>query len=152
MKPTGTPIGKKGGFTMIEVVAALLIIGIISAVAVTRMMSTSAYDLSSELEVVKNHLRYAQIRAMNTDSVWGINFTSSTTYYLFQGANSPTAVLLPGENTTTVNLAPKSALQITPPSGGRVTFDSYGSPGGTTITIGTTGGTITVEKNTGFIP
>jgi type II secretory pathway pseudopilin PulG len=139
---------------MIEVVAVLLIIGIISAVAVPRIIDTSAYDLSSQVEEVKNHLRYAQIRAMNTDSVWGINFTSATTYYLFQGTGSTTPVLLPGEDNATVTLTTKkSKLTITPPTGGRVTFDSYGSPGSATITIATNGGgTITVTQNTGFIP
>jgi prepilin-type N-terminal cleavage/methylation domain-containing protein len=145
----------KGGFTMIEVVATLLIIGIISAVAVTRITGTSESDLSSQVEVVKNHLRYAQIRAMNTDTAWGIFFTgpTPTTYYLFQGTGSTTPIPLPGEENATVNLTTKkSKLAITPPTGGRVTFDSYGSPGSATITIATTGGAITVTQNTGFIP
>lgn len=141
---------------MIEVVAVLLILGIISAVAVPRIIGTSEYDLSSQVEVVKNHLRYAQIRAMNTDSVWGIFFTgpTPTTYYLFQGAGSTTPVPLPGEDNATVNLTTKkSKLEITPPTGGSVTFDSYGSPGSANdITIATNGGTFYVTKNTGFIP
>ena len=152
MKRTERSIKNRNGFTMIEVVAVLLIIGIISAVAVPRIIGTSDSDLSSQVEVVKTHLRYAQIRAMNTDTVWGINFTSTTTYYLFQGAGSTTPVPLPGEDNATVNLTTKkSKLTITAPLV-RVTFDSYGSPGSATITIATTGGAITVTKNTGFIP
>ena len=140
----------KGGFTLIEVVAVLLILGIVAAVVAVRMSDTSAYDLASQVEVVKNHLRYAQIRAMNTDTVWGINFTGPTTYYLFKGAD--TKVLLPGEDSTIINLAAKkSGLTIT--SGAQtITFDAYGSPGSATITIATSGGTITVTQNTGFIP
>jgi prepilin-type N-terminal cleavage/methylation domain-containing protein len=153
MKRTARNAFGKGGFTMIEIVAVLLLIGIISAVAVSRMMGTSGYDLSSQVEVVKNHLRYAQIRAMNTDAVWGVNFTSTKTYHLFQGAGSTTPVLIPGEDNATVSLTTKkSELTITPPTGGSVSFDSYGSPGSATIAITTNGGTITVTRNTGFIP
>jgi len=153
MKLTGIRRKNRNGFTLIEVIAVLLIIGIVSAVVMTRMMDTSNSDLSSQVEVIKSHLRYAQIRAMNTDSVWGINFPSTTTYYLFQGTNTGTAVPLPGEDNAIVDLTTKkSKLTITPPTGGMVTFDSYGSPGSATIPIVTNGGTITVTKNTGFIP
>jgi len=143
----------KGGFTMIEIIAVLVILGILSAVVAVKMSGTSDYDLASQVEVVKNHLRYAQIRAMNTDTNWGINFTSPEQYNLFEVVGStPTARLLPGEDNATVILTNKSKLTITPPTGGSVTFDSYGSPGAETITIETTGGTITVTQNTGFIP
>jgi len=153
MKRTVRTAFGKGGFTMIEAIVVLVILGIFAAVVAVRMSDTSAYDLSSQVEVVKNHLRYAQIRAMNTDTVWGINFTSATTYYLFQGVGSATPVLIPGEDSVTIDLtAKKSGLTITPPTGGRVTFDSYGSPGSATIAIATNGGTITVTQNTGFIP
>jgi prepilin-type N-terminal cleavage/methylation domain-containing protein len=145
--------GNDRGFTLIEIIAVLIILAIISAVAVPRIIGTSDSDLSSQVEVVKNHIRYAQTRAMNTDAQWGINFSSATTYYLFQGVGSTTPVLLPGEDNATVNLTTKkSALTITPPTGGSVTFDSYGSPGSATTTITTNGGTITVTRNTGFIP
>ena len=155
MKQTVGSIKNRNGFTMIEVVAVLLIIGIISAVAVPRIIGTSDSDLSSQVEVVKTHLRYAQIRAMNTDTVWGINFTS-TTYYLFQGVGSTAPVLIPGEDNAIVSLTTKkSKLTITPPTGGSVTFNSYGSPGGGDVTIGTNApapnDVIKVTKNTGFI-
>lgn len=153
MREAAKHASRKGGFTVIEVIAVLVIIGILAAVVAVRMSGTSEYDLLSQVEVVKNHLRFAQLRAMNTDSVWGINFTSGTTYYLFQGVGSTAPVLILGEDNATINLTVKaSQLTVTPPAGGRVTFDSYGSPGSTTITIATSGGVITVTKNTGFIP
>jgi prepilin-type N-terminal cleavage/methylation domain-containing protein len=154
MKRTVKHYSGDGGFTMIEIIAVLLIIGILTVVAVAWMWSSqSNSDLTSQVDVVKNHLRYAQIRAMNTDTVWGINFNSTTTYYLFQGAGSTTPINIPGEQGAIVDLvAKKSKLTITPPTGGSVTFDSYGSPGSATITIATNGGNITVTENTGFIP
>lgn len=144
----------KSGFTMIEMIAVLVMIGILSAIAIVRISSTSSSaDFKSQLEAIKGHLRYAQMRALDTDGIWGINFTSATTYYLFHGDGSTAPVMLPGESNATVNLTQKkSALTITPPAGGRVTFDADGSPGATNITVGTSGGDITVTRNTGFIP
>ena len=158
MKRTVRTAFGKGGFTMIETIAVLVILGIVSAVVAVRMFDTGAYDLASQVEAVKGHLRYAQTRAMNSNLVvWGINFDSTTTYYLFQGAGSTTPVLLPGEDSATIDLAAKkSGLTITPV---RITFNEFGSPcnaSGTPLaadaTVTTNGGTITVTQNTGFIP
>ena len=146
------------GFTMIETIVVLVILGIVAAVVAVRMSDTSAVDLASQVEAVKGHLRYAQTRAMNSNLVvWGINFNSTTSYYLFQGAGSTTPVQLPGEGSATISLtAKKSGLTITPV---RITFNEFGSPcdaSGTPLTadatVATNGGTITVTKNTGFIP
>ncbi|MCX5808077.1 MAG: GspH/FimT family pseudopilin [Proteobacteria bacterium] len=152
-----SPLNHKG-FTLIELITILVILGITAAVAVVRMSGTGAYDLASQVEVVKGHLRYAQTRAMNSNQVWGINFDSTTTYYLFQGAGSTTAVQLPGEDSTTISLtAKKSGLTITS-AAQRITFNEFGSPfldaatASSTITITTNGATITVTQNTGFIP
>jgi MSHA pilin protein MshC len=153
----------KSGFTLIEAIVVLVILGIVSAVVAVRMSDTSAYDRASQLEAVKGHLRYAQTRAMNSNLVvWGIHFDSATTYYLFQGAGSTTWVLLPGEDSARIDLpAKKSGLTITPV---RITFNEFGSPWAADatsppsvpltadVTVTTNGGTITVTKNTGFIP
>jgi MSHA pilin protein MshC len=163
MNRTTTVVFKKGGFTMIEVIAALIILGIVAAIAAVRMSDRSSYDLVSQLEVVKGHLRYAQTRAMNSNTVvWGINFTDSTHYYLFQGTGSTTPVLLPGEDNAAIDLAAKnSGLTITN-APIRVTFNEFGSPcaaSGTPpapltadVAITTNHAAITVTKNTGFVP
>jgi len=140
------------GFTLIEVVAVLIIIGIVAAVAMTRATSTRDYDIISQVEAVKAHLRLAQSRAMGMNSPYGINFDSQTTYYLYDATNSEKK-LLPGQNELTVDLeAKKSGLQITSVSKNPVVFDAYGSPGTETITIATNGGQIIITKNTGYIP
>lgn len=152
MKQTLRKTTGKTGFTMIEAIAVLLILGILAAVVVSRMADTTAYDLFSQREVIKAHLRLAQSRAMGSSSPWGINFATSKTYYLFQGDGSTTPVQLPGEDNATVNLTTKKSGLIIGSAPQRITFDAYGSPGATTITVTTNGGNITVTKNTGFIP
>lgn len=143
------------GFTLVEMITVLIVIGIVAAFIIVRMMDTRSVDLNSQLDVVKNHLRYAQSRAMATASPWGVTFATSKTYFLFRGSAPTTPVIFQGEDNTTVDLsAKKSALTITSASAApqTITFDAYGSPGGTTITVTTNGGNIIVTKNTGYIP
>lgn len=156
MKQTSGSYEKQKGFTLIEIIAVLIIIGIMSAIAIVKMNNTEEVDLASQVEAVKSHLRYAQIRAMNTDSNWGIHF-AETSYYLFQGTDS-SKVMIMGEDGLDVDLVKKkSKLRITPPTGNNVTFDKYGSPGDVNVDIATNcsscanSGIIRVTKNTGFI-
>ncbi|HQP25953.1 MAG TPA: prepilin-type N-terminal cleavage/methylation domain-containing protein [Smithellaceae bacterium] len=157
MKQILDKLKRRNGFTMIEVICVLVLLGMLTAIAIARMSSTSEYDLAAQVEVIKGHLRIAQARAMSSASPWGIQFTAKT-YYLFQGTGSTTPVLLPGEDNATVSLTTKKSTQtiksVTPNAlASRVTFDAYGSPGTAEVTITTGDGrVITITKNTGFIP
>jgi len=149
----------QSGFTMLEVVAVLVIVGIVALVAIARVTGTRDYDLNAQMETIKAHLRLAQFRAMSASSPYGINMNSGTTYYLFRGIGSTTPILLPGEDNATVSLTTKkSSLTITS-APQVITFNAYGSPVDASntlltanVTIVTNGGSITVTKNTGFIP
>ncbi len=152
MKRTVRTAFGQGGFTLIEVVAILLVLGILAAVAVVRISDTGQSDLISQVDVIKTHLRYAQNRAMTTGSPWGVTFSAGgKTYFLFDGTDPSTPVLFLGEENETVSLTvKKSALTITS-APQTITFDGYGSSGGANITVTTNGGNIVVTKNTGFI-
>jgi len=148
---------KNHGFTIVEVIVVLLVIGILTAVAVAKVFSTDPYTLKSQTEVIKTHLRYAQARAMNTNRVWGIDFPSSTTYSLFRNGDTNDTVALPGADSNPATLP--SGVTV---STGTVSFDNWGSPyanatatpPSTDITITVTcNGTesILITKNTGYI-
>ncbi len=134
--------GLSAGFTFIEIIVVLLIIGVLGAVALRHSFNYKA-DLVGAAEVVKGHLRYAQVRAINSDLKWGINFAGST--YSLQDENG-VAGNLPGDLPQNVSYT----ATINP-----VMFDSDGSPGATSITITLTKGsdsrTLTIIKNTGFV-
>lgn len=135
------------GFTFLEIAAIIVVIGILAAVAVSRINSTDTYATSSELDKVKSHLRYAQGKAIRTNSSWGIRFNSSNTYWLFQ-TNTANKKRIAGEDQNDVIL---SSLTITS-APQTITFDGFGSPGAADITVSTSGGNITIVANTGFIP
>lgn len=135
------------GFTLLEIVAIFVIIGIIGAIAISRVGSTANYRRIGELDKVESHLRYAQSRAIRTDVNWGIRFNNGSTYWLFQNVVA-NQVIFSGEDhnpITLSNLAITSAPQT-------ITFDRFGSPGAANITVATSGGNITVTAITGFIP
>jgi hypothetical protein len=134
------------GFTFLEIIAILIIIGIISAIAISRISSTAAYGKIGEFDKVESHLRYAQSRAIRTDANWGINFSNGSTYWLFQTV-STNKVNIAGEaqSITLSNLSITSAPQI-------ITFDRFGSPVAGATTVITSGGSIIIAANTGFIP
>ena len=76
------------GFTLVEVIAVLVILGILAAIAIGSVGDNQA-DLIASMDVFKSHMRYIQARAMNSDpdTIWGIriiNDTNGTTpYYPF---------------------------------------------------------------------
>lgn len=140
-------VNRSYGFTLIEVAALLVILGTISAVVIAKASSVNTFKLNGEVEMVKNHLRYAQTRAMKSNCKWGIKFGTSTTYWLFQTSDT-SKKKLPGEQHNEVTL---SSLVINSPLR-TIAFDSFGSPGTSDTTVSTIGGNISVTANTGFIP
>ena len=76
-------LGRQGGFTLFEIIMVLLILGVIFYVATSRIFTQDSVTSASEMDQVKNHLRYAQARAMNTDRNWGIVFELPPKYWLY---------------------------------------------------------------------
>ena len=62
---------QEAGFTTVEVIAVLLLLAVITAVVVSRY-STGTVDAVASADKLKVHLRYAQMRAMNSDVTWGV--------------------------------------------------------------------------------
>ena len=147
------PKKQHAGFTLIEIIAVLLIIGIIGAVVITRVVSTNEIELNAQVEKIKSQLRYAQMRSMNDSSIWGISFTGSQ-YWLFKDASTASKVNLPGEDSNTVDLPEGTNSSQT------VAFDSWGRPydfdsgseNDMTFTIGGKSAAILIYKNTGYVP
>ena len=157
------------GFTLIEAIAVLIVLGILTAVVISRITSTAGVNLKAQTEVLKSHIRYAQFRAMNMESAtagcyasFGISI-SGNSYFLFKDCAVADKVILPGSSSTTVSL-PNVTLN---PSSAIISFDDWGRPCsgpcdllGTTlaagsITLSSAGApdeTITITNNTGFVP
>jgi prepilin-type N-terminal cleavage/methylation domain-containing protein len=97
------------GFTLMEVIGVLVIIGVLAAVLIPRMSSTLQFDLTANADVIKNQLFSAQGMAMKQGNVAGIKCDGSY-YWLFK-TNAPddaaNQLLLPGEDAKKVSLSNK---------------------------------------------
>lgn len=159
------------GFTLIEVITVLIILAILSAVVISRGMSTADVNLQVEADTLKSHIRYAQYLAMNendTDTTnnpgtrvkWGIE-VNSTYYTLIKdvtGKLPASSYSLPGESSAIHNFA----TGITATKTGTVLFDEWGRPyfasnilpgvsRTTIITLGPGPQSIEIYPETGFI-
>lgn len=160
-------IQNRQGFTLLEIIMVLVVIGILSAyVAITSIGIINTTNEQSELSQVKAHLKYAQGRAINSNSIWGIHFsggnyalfqyTTSATFRFFPGMEKPIAS--PTENDCKIPM-PKSLTTYTH----YIWFDLWGRAYENATTLNPTGATpiavntkflsdkITIEANTGYI-
>jgi len=145
------------GFTMIEMVAVLIVMAIMAA-GITSRVTTTGNELIVETEILKSHLRFAQIRAMNDTVSWGINVNDASSYTLYKGTDQAPDIL-PGESGQTHTLP--TGVTITAGLE-RHNFNEWGKPvnavgaeltGTQTITLTqeTATSTITITQNTGYV-
>lgn len=140
------------GFTLMEVIVVMILMAIFAMLAVSRQPHTDM-TLRAGAEVLKSHLRYAQMRAMSSDNSWGVSYDSDNgDYWLFRN-EATQRVTLPGETQNSVNLMAKGiSLSGALP----LVFDAWGRPNleaDATFILDKTGKTetITIRRNTGFI-
>ncbi|MBI9093048.1 MAG: type II secretion system protein [Desulfobacterium sp.] len=153
------------GFTLIEIVAVLIILGIISAVVATRAGNNDV-DLAAQTEVIKGHIRYAQTRAMATDDspanlpTWGVCTNNTGTRYWLYNRDNTIPVPLPGQENARVSLTDVGLTSMTVFD---ISFNDWGVPFDPTgplplsanrsITINDDGDsdTFTIIQQTGFV-
>lgn len=118
--------GRPRGFTLIEIIAVLIVLGVLAAIVISRAMNTESTSRVAQESVIKNHIRYAQATAMKQGTMWGIK-CDATDYWLFI-TNAPDTVInqrpLPGEGSAKIGLANRS-ITI---NAFTVFFDANGRP------------------------
>jgi prepilin-type N-terminal cleavage/methylation domain-containing protein len=155
--PKGAVDGAESGVTLVEMMAVLLLLGIMSVVVLTRTANVQTIDNRVKTNRLHNHLRYAQSMAMKRNTVWGIK-SDGTGYWLFSGSDPDLAgnkKTFPGEDDTTVSLADLSGFTVFYDGYGRP-FSAYTSadtntPLSTDLTIQTGDLFSTLSPETGFV-
>ena len=158
------------GFTLLELIAVMMIIGILSAAFSTRWQSEAAYTIAAQADLLARHVRHTQLLAMSMNvplpqSALRVSVTANSYSTLCPSST--------GANTLCVN----AADVVRDPAGNRLLsetldynvalagsnldFDAWGRPvsGGSVLsaarTFTLTGGdktfTVTVSPITGFV-
>ena len=169
-------LNTESGFTIIEIVSVLLVIGIITAFAITRSSDHNT-ELIVQTEILKARLRYAQSMSMKSNRIYSIQSDLSG-YTLYKYDPTPPgsieSINFPGETSAQVALS-GLYLELFPPVT-IVSFNSKGVPctdsqgetpqpgpdprivsiirlnGGNDGTQRISGPEIAIQPNTGFIP
>ncbi|MGA2527188.1 MAG: type II secretion system protein [Smithellaceae bacterium] len=144
------------GMTLLEIIAVLVVVGIVSAIAVSRL-TLAGTQLYTERDILQSNLRFAQFRALTdnaaTTTTWGISFAGGT--YTLQTNGAAATIFFPSDGSATHTLS--AGVTITAPaSGSSVTYNFWGNPGAANIPVTLSQGgqiiTFTITGTTGFMP
>jgi prepilin-type N-terminal cleavage/methylation domain-containing protein len=156
----GAPAARGAGFTLIEVICVIVILGLL-ATAISSRSTSMGVILPTRVEEVRSALRAMQLRAIKENNVeWGVS-ASAAAYWAFNGTDpsiTTAQIPLPSESSKQVSLAAKG-MTVTPFTW---YFDRYGvpynasgkltAPDTITITADGQSQTLTLTPITGYIP
>lgn len=151
---------RSGGFTLIELIAVIIILGVLALVVTSRPGTMGGRELARMAEV-RAQIRYVQLRAMKTGNMYGLK-CDLTSYWAFNGTDPDLAAArlsLPGETAATIPLADKGMTMTACtyffngfgiPYAGTATT-KLATPATITITAGGASGSLTVTPETGHV-
>lgn len=138
------------GFTLVELVMAIVIVGILAVFVAPRIFDANLFKARGFADQVQATLRYAQKEAIAQRRFVCVSFTA-TTVSLFTGPTISCGTPFPsisGSGNYVVT-SPSSSITISPVPAS-LAFNGLGQPNAQAIVVAG-GTTITVEAETGYV-
>lgn len=147
------------GFTLIELVACIVILGILAAIAGPRFFENQPFTERGYAQELASALRAARQVAVTSECAVRVSVDPVTGYQARQQAASGNSCNSSGAWTTPVRLSNSTTLDGTPPSGvtatsaTQITFAANGSASGAPLSVAIGGGafTVSVQAGSGFV-
>lgn len=139
--PSKRDVPIQRGFTLVELITIMLILGILAAVAVPRFFSENAFQARGTADQVMAALRYGQKVAIAQHRNVTVSITAA--------ADSNCGAVLAGGN---VNCVISSSVPVVPALPRAATFNALGQPvpnAAASMVVGAT--TINIEAETGYV-
>ena len=167
MKPPLSLQRSNSGFTLVELIVMMVIMGTLSAIAIPKFFDRSVFDNNGFHDQVVAALRYAQKEAIAQHGFVCVVFTSNSVTLTTGATNSCGTALANPSGGTSYSLSPSTGSQASfSPTPGNFSFDCMGIPrttGQGTCTDATgvltssqavyvqNAAAITVEMQTGYV-
>lgn len=139
------------GFTMVELVAMMVIMGVLAAIVIPRFFERNVFDSRGFYDQVISTLRYAQKAAIAQRRFVCVSFPANNSVTLTQGTTNTCGGALASPSGTSYPLTSSHASF----SGGApaaFNFDALGRPSAASvITVNGYAASITVEAETGYV-
>lgn len=148
------------GFTMVELIMTMVIIGILAAVVAPRLLDTSVFQSRGFADQVQASLRYAQKQAIAQRRNVCVTMTANDIILTIAGVSGPlspcdTNLVSPAGQPSN---CPSATYRICAPSGITLTyssansnFDALGRTAANTISVSGATNSIVVEAETGYV-
>lgn len=156
-RPRQAKDGRCRGFTLIELVTCIVIIGVLAVVAAPRFFDVQPYGARGYAGEIAAALRAARQVAVASSCEVRVTLDPATGYQAFQRAAAGNTCSAAGAWDVPVRLQDGAVLAGTPPQGialapaAQITFDSVGRAAGAPAAITIDTFVVRVDPNSGFV-